>query len=42
MTLNITYGDHLRGNCIDLRISKIKVRIVSCKETVKMGFTYQL
>jgi len=41
-TLNITYGAHLRGNCVELRISNIKVRIISCKETVKRGFIYQL
>jgi hypothetical protein len=38
--MNITYGAHLRGNYIELRISNIKVRIVSCKEIVKRGFTY--
>lgn len=41
-TLNITYGAHVRGNCIELKISKIKVKIVSCKEIVERGFTYQL
>jgi hypothetical protein len=40
-TLNIPYGAHLRGNCIELITAKRKEIILSCKEIVKRGIGCQ-